>query len=76
LTIQLPTAGRTVSAFLDRFGKRGEVAMPTGLADTGDVVGPKDMQWLKYYLRSPLFSRNRPAADRRVLGLVPIFYYY
>ena len=27
-------------------------------AASSDVIGPKDIQWLKYYLRSPLFLKR------------------
>ena len=40
-----------------RFGKRSEVEGETGGSTPNDVIGPKDVQWLKYYLRSPMFSK-------------------
>ena len=30
----------------------------TGGSAANDVIGPKDIQWLKYYLRSPTFSKR------------------
>ena len=36
----------------NRFGKRSEVESEVAGAAKNDVIGPKDIAWLKYYLRS------------------------
>ena len=55
-----------------RFGKRGEVEGDAGRAGTNDVIGPKDIQWLKYYLKSPLFSKRFETlpTDEQILEMI------
>ena len=50
-----------------RFGKRSEVEVDSAGPSSNDVIGPKDVEWLKYYLRSPIKRLINEKISRRQL---------